>query len=131
MKLLGLALKHTGKFSSAIIEYEKAINIDKYSTMSYFNLGNLYQDLRKYDLAIINFTKVLTIDPTYADAQFNLAVTFQDRSFLAKNLLQKKEDLISALDSYQEVYKIRPDIIEAKKAIDNLTIILHSYGDIN
>ena len=131
MLLIGLALRYTGKFPSAILAYQRAIEINKNSTMAYFNLGNLYQDLMKHDLAIANFIKVIQIDFRHSDAQFNLAVTYQDRSILAKTLLQKKEDLISAYDCYQEVYKIRPDIIEAKAAIDNLSIILNSYDTAN
>ena len=127
MLLIGLALRYTGKFPSAILAYQRAIEINKNSTMAYFNLGNLYQDLMKHDLAIANFIKVIQIDCSHSDAQFNLAVTYQDRSILAKTLLQKKEDLISAYDCYQEVYKTRPDIIEAKTAIDNLSTILNSY----
>ena len=92
--------------------------------MAYFNLGNTYQDLKKYDNAIINFEEVLKLDSLHIDATFNLAVAHQDRALVRPSQNQKKKDLESAFRYYLIVYDSRPDITEAKRAIESLSKVL-------
>ena len=96
--------------------------------MAYFNLGNTYQDLKKYNLAIKSFLEVLRIDSLHADALFNLAVAFQDRGAVSKNNEDKREDLLTACRYYEQVYQARPDIQEAKKALDSLKCVLEGMS---
>lgn len=119
----GLALKRSGQLEAAVVACKRAIEIDSRNSMAYFNLGNTYQDLRRYTLAIENFQTVLRMDPSHVDALFNLAVAFQDRASMAITPHTKQSDLLNAGKCYQEVYAIRPDITEAKKALDALRII--------
>lgn len=120
----GLVLKQSGQLEAAILACKRAIEIDPNNSMAYFNLGNTYQDLKKYDLAINSFEEVLLLDSMHVDALFNLAVSFQDRAAAASTPQKKKEDLVSASKCYEEVHASRPDIIEAKKALDSLKKVL-------
>lgn len=122
--VVGLALKHTGQLQAAVVACQKAIKIDPNNSMAYFNLGNTYQDLRDYDSAIKSFKEVLLMDSMHVDALFNLAVSFQDRSSTSVSIEGKMEDLMSASKCYEEVHACRPDIVEAKKALDSLRKVL-------
>ena len=124
--VVGLALKHTGQLEAAVIVCQKAIKIDPNNSMAHFNLGNTYQDLRDYDLAIKSFKEVLQMDSMHVDALFNLAVSFQDRSSISVTLEGKMDDLLSASKCYEEVHACRPDIVEAKKALDSLRKVLRN-----
>jgi tetratricopeptide (TPR) repeat protein len=103
---------------------KRAIEIDPNNSMAYFNLGNTYQDLKQYDSAIQSFEKVLQMDSMHVDALFNLAVSYQDRAASALTPVKKREDLVCASKCYEEVHASRPDILEAKKALDSLKKVL-------
>jgi tetratricopeptide (TPR) repeat protein len=120
----GLALKQSGQLEAAIVACKRAIEIDPNNSMAYFNLGNTYQDLKQYDLAIQSFEEVLQMDSMHVDALFNLAVSYQDRAASALTPVKKREDLVSASKCYEEVHASRPDILEAKKALDSLKKVL-------
>ena len=117
-------MKHTGKFQGAVLACQRAIEIDKSNVMAYFNLGNTYQDLKKYDDAIISFEEVLRLDSHHMDATFNLAVAYQDRASITSSSRQQKKDLSDALRCYQIVCNGRPDITEARRALESLSKVL-------
>ena len=117
-------MKYTGRYQGAVLACRRAIKIDKKNTMAFFNLGNTYQDLKKYDDAISNFEEVLKLDSDHMDATFNLAVAFQDRASESKSASKRKNDLENSFNYYRKVCDRRPDIIDAKRALESLSKVL-------
>ena len=75
----GYAYKSKGEYDRAVLEYNKAIEIDPRFNMSYNNLGNIYRNKGEYDRAILDFTKAIEIDPKDAIAYTNRGRAFYDK----------------------------------------------------
>jgi tetratricopeptide (TPR) repeat protein len=44
--------------------------------LAYYNLGNIYEELRKYRLSVKMYLKAIELDPQYFDAHYNLALVY-------------------------------------------------------
>jgi tetratricopeptide (TPR) repeat protein len=82
-----------GKYSEAIISYEKIEKQNVISSELYHNLGNCYYKLNNVAATIYNYEKALLIDPLNEDAANNLVfakrLTLDNIEELPKSFLQK------------------------------------------
>lgn len=76
----GLAFQEMKRYSEAINDFTKCIEIDSTYLFAYYNRGNVYLDLKKYDLALKDFTKAIEINPKYTNALVNRGITFMELS---------------------------------------------------
>ena len=69
-----------GKKEEALIDYNKAIEIDKKDAYTYYNrgkynfvkqLGNLLRDLGRKEDALFDYNKTIEMNPKYANAYNN------------------------------------------------------------
>ncbi|MFC0515133.1 tetratricopeptide repeat protein [Mucilaginibacter angelicae] len=67
----GSAYQLKANYDQAIIDYNKAIELDSVYLDAYFNRGNAYKIKANYDQAIIDYNKVIKMAPTYVDAYNN------------------------------------------------------------
>jgi len=67
-------------------------------TDAYFNLGNLFYDMRDFDKAIVSYKKVLDIHPTHAWIHHNLAVIYD----------YYVHDDLQALYHYRQYLQLKP-----------------------
>jgi Flp pilus assembly protein TadD len=84
-------------FDDAIIEYKKAIAIDRYNAALVNRLGVAYHNLRKLRDAEQQYREALRLRPNLLDAMNNLAVV----DYL-------REDFESSLSRYKRVLKLQP-----------------------
>lgn len=70
----GLAKSELGQYDDAILEYNKAIEIDPNCPRAYFNRGRSLFKLGRYEDAILDFTKAIEIDPDYSAAYNSLGL---------------------------------------------------------
>ncbi|MBF0490491.1 MAG: tetratricopeptide repeat protein, partial [Candidatus Omnitrophica bacterium] len=98
-------------------EYEELSKRKKYSSVDYFNLGFLYEQVGGYEEAIRFYKKSLERNPTYDKSLYNLA-----------NRYQEMGDLKSALTLYQRLVHFHP-----KFALGYLImgVIYNSLGDVD
>ena len=91
-----IAAGYTGlkQYNKAINHYEKAININKYASNSYLNLGNLYSDLKKFKIAEKYYNKALSIDPKNAILLNNLGLYYSENNKMIKSLRFLKKALL-------------------------------------
>jgi len=68
---LGHAHMKKGLYDRAILDFNKALEIDPEHAMAYNNRGYAYNAKGLYDLAISDLNKALEINPRYADAYNN------------------------------------------------------------
>jgi predicted O-linked N-acetylglucosamine transferase (SPINDLY family) len=73
VNIYGVVLVAQKKNEQALIEFKKAINLNKSFSDGYFNIGTTLIKLFKYNEALYYFHKCIEINKNYYDAYFNLA----------------------------------------------------------
>lgn len=68
----GVTYHYKDNYQLALMDYNKAIEINHKYADAYNNRGDIYYILGNYQMAIKDFSKVIEIDPDNADAYFNL-----------------------------------------------------------
>ncbi|MDR0461165.1 MAG: tetratricopeptide repeat protein, partial [Nitrososphaerota archaeon] len=103
-----------GKYSKALANYNKAIELKPDYADSYFNRGYFYQTLEKYSKALTDYDKAIELKPDYADAYNN-----RGSAYLTLGKYSK------ALTDYNKVIKLNPNDAMVYRARANLHDILN------
>jgi len=98
----GSAHNSKGEYDRAILEFNKAIEINPQFIMAYNNRGNAYQDKGEFDQAILDYTKAIEIDPKYASAYTNRG-----------NAFGTKGDHDRAIENHTKAIELNPKLSEA------------------
>ncbi|MEO5802757.1 MAG: tetratricopeptide repeat protein [Verrucomicrobiota bacterium] len=140
----GVALAMKGKLNEAIEHFKKSLAAKPNYASAHSNLGNAYAVQGKFDEAMVNYLACLKIKPDDSQAHNNLAnvLTQKNRTGEAmehyltslklnqKNpeahfnlglLLLRQSRREEALAQFQEALREKPDYIEAKRQISELT----------
>ena len=72
----GHVYKSKGEYDRAILEYNKAIEINPGFTKAYNGRGNAYQGKGQYGRSISDFNKAIEIDPRCAEAYYGRGVSY-------------------------------------------------------
>jgi superkiller protein 3 len=88
---------------------QKILEIDPNNSLSYYQLGVVFQEQQKLDEAIDAYKKAIALDPQYADAYNNLGVALKD---------QKKLD--PAIDAYRKAIALNPQDATAYNNLGNV-----------
>ena len=91
-----------GEYDRAILEYNKAIEIDPNYASAYMNRGKTYADKGEFDRAILEYNKAIEIDPRYATAYFNRGIAYAN-----------KDEYVRAILDYTKAIEIDPRFTEA------------------
>lgn len=102
----GELLRSTGRFDEALIQLQRAQELDPLSPIMNSSLGVSYYYLRQYDLVIEQNKKALEIEPNFTPAHFGLGLAFEQKGMYeaaiaelqrAKELSNGSEQMIAAL----------------------------------
>ena len=99
---LGNALLQKGKMDEAMVQFQKALQINPDYAEAHNNLGTALAQKGKVDEAIAQFQKAMQIKPDLAEAHNNLG-----------NALLQKGNVDEAVVQYQKALQIKPDFAEA------------------
>ena len=92
----GLEKYDAGNYQGAIVDYNKAIEIDPNNENAYVNRGISKMNLYDYSGAISDFSKAMAIDPKHPDAYVNRGI--------AKGIFQNSyPDAVSDLSEAIEI----------------------------
>lgn len=72
----GLAYQNKGNLEQALLDYNKAIEIDSNYAQAYNNRGLLYYAREDFTQAIADYSKAIEIKPNYAKAYYNRATAY-------------------------------------------------------
>ncbi len=113
-----LAVYHRdhGRGVQAIRAYESVVDADPEFAGGYYNLGNLYYDLKQYDRAAAYFQKGIALQPDFAEAHYNLGNLYYDTG---------KYEL--AIEHFEKVIALKPDFAEARFQMGNALYGLREY----
>jgi len=98
----GVSSQAKGQNSKAVLEYEKAIQLNPYNIKAHYNLGILYKQQAKYEKAIQSYRQVVKLDPYFGKAHYNLGV-------ILKSLGRNQE----ALMEFKKTVQIDPAFADA------------------
>jgi tetratricopeptide (TPR) repeat protein len=114
---LGDALLEKGSVGEAIIQFQKALQIEPNLAETHYNLGNALLQKGDMDEAIAHFQRALQIKPGYTETHYNLG-----------NALLQKGDMDEAIAHYQQALRIKHDYAEAH---NNLGYALLQKGNVD
>jgi tetratricopeptide (TPR) repeat protein len=113
----GVTYSEQGQYDLAILEFNKALEIDPGSTETYNNRGITYSKKDQFDLAISDFSKALNIDPKDTKVLYNRALTYaiEGQFDLALSDLKKCLELVP---SNADAYDFRGILYEELACLD-------------
>ena len=105
-----LAVYHRdhGRSVQAIGAYEAAVEADPGFAGGFYNLGNLYYDLKQYDRASVYFQRVIALKPDFADPYYNFGNMYYDTGKYER-----------ATGKFEKVIELKPDFAEAHFQMGN------------
>lgn len=92
--LLGLSYKENKEYDKALINFKKAIKIDKMFYKCYYDIAIVYDKLKKHELSLFYLQKVIKINPNFSEALFSMAQYYRK----TKNERKMKEYLQKTLE---------------------------------
>jgi len=95
------------KLDAAIVEFGKALAIDKKLFEAYSYRGSSFYEKDDYDKAIADFTQAIRLDPDYIEAYINRGVSYYN-----------KGDPDRAVADFEAALKINPDDADARYNLD-------------
>jgi tetratricopeptide (TPR) repeat protein len=98
----GKAYQAQEKYDQALLDYNKAIEIDPKIVDTYNNRGNIYQGMGNFDQAISDYGRALEIEPLNGEAYYGRA-----------NAWLRKGDFAQAIADFNKAIEIRPDNLKA------------------
>jgi superkiller protein 3 len=105
---LGNALFEKGKVDEAVVQYQKALEINPDYAEACNNLGNALLQKGKVDEAIAQLQRAQQLKPDYAEACNNLG-----------NALLQKGNVAEAIAHVQRALQIKPDFANAHDVLGN------------
>jgi tetratricopeptide (TPR) repeat protein/uncharacterized membrane protein len=85
-------------YEAALADYDKALELDPKSSLTYKNRGLLHYHKEEYDAAIADFDKAIEIDPDYIEAYASRGDVYQD-----------EEKLDQSIDNYLKALSLNPN----------------------
>ncbi len=94
----GYYLKNHNNYKDALIDYNKALEIDSDYYLAYNNRANLYLKQNENDVALKDYNKAIKLKPDFVEA-------YNNRGYV----LYKKENNEMALSDYNKAIELKPD----------------------
>lgn len=122
-KVLGAALKATGKMYDAVTANQRAVELDPQDPEGHNNLGNVLQEVGSLIDAETSLNKAIALKPDYAEAYSNLGTTLHELGRLeeAEERLRKA---ISLKPDLAEAYLNLCELFESTNRTDELLTLL-------
>lgn len=139
---LALVLKNKGDNEGALINLQKAININP-NAQSYYNIAAIYDDRSQLDQAKLYYEKAIQLNPYFSNSYNNLGAIYAKLNLYEKaselfteaikrdetNALayynlgyayERQNQKINALKHYQKALELSPDNLIFKQAVQEL-----------
>ena len=133
----GLALNSSGRYSQAVPEYDKAIQLNPNFAPAYNNRGAAYNKMGSYETAIADCNKAIELDPNLATAYSNRASAFVNSGQFNKAINdctkavalnpQLAAAYVTRASAYIEMEEYENAILDCNKAIELDSQLGHAY----
>jgi cytochrome c-type biogenesis protein CcmH/NrfG len=116
---LGNVLYDAGRYSEAVVPYQKAFDGDPKNVSVSTDLGTALWYSGKPDEAIAQLNKSLAINPTHPQTLFNLGIVKRDGKQDPAGAAQAWEKLLAANPSYADREKVQQLLDQLKQQISS------------
>jgi len=103
----GVRMQASGKTTSAIESYQRAVNLSSDSAQAHYNLATAYEDILDFDAALTEYQTAIRADPALYAAQVNLARLYNLR----------KLDYASALRLLNTALALKPTAVDTQYSL--------------
>ena len=107
----GVQMQASGKTTSAIESYQRAVNLNSDSAQAHYNLATAYEDILDFDAALTEYQTAIRADPALYAAQVNLARLYNLRKLDYASALRLLNTALAlkpaAVDTQYSLYKNR------------------------
>jgi tetratricopeptide (TPR) repeat protein len=114
LQLLGVVWLERGDPQRALLQFERARNVDATVASLFYNRGNAFSALERLDEAAASYQAALELNPALAEAHYNRG-----------NALRGLGRPAEALASYQQAVALRPALFQAH---NNIGSVLQELG---
>ncbi len=83
-----------GEYDKAILEYNKALELDPAHTPAYYDRGLAFAQRQQYAEALADFSQVLALNPRHADALYNRGLVYARQNAFAEALADYDQALV-------------------------------------
>ena len=148
----GISKYRQGKYEEALVDHDKAIDLNPQYAEAYNNRGNTKADLQRYEEVLADYDKAIELDPQYANAYFNrgktkhkqgryeeaikdydkaLELNLQDTDayFNRGNMKASLQKYEEAIKDYDKVIELDPKDAEAYNNRGYIKAILERYEE--
>jgi superkiller protein 3 len=105
-------------YEDAVVEYKRALAIDRYDASVVNRLGITYHNLHKYRDSEQQYREALRLRPNHSDVMNNLAVIDYIRG-----------DFETALSRYKSILKLKPDAVTALRNMGACLFALERWDE--
>ncbi len=98
-----------GEYDLAIVDYNKALELNPKSVPAYFNRGRAFYFKREFAEAVASYNKVIELTPNDSVAFYNRGVTYE-----------KMGDALKAMEDYQKAVELDENNEPAKENLKKL-----------
>jgi tetratricopeptide (TPR) repeat protein len=114
----GTELVQEGQIDEAIVQYQKAVELNPNYVEAQNNLGGALAQKGRLDEAILHCQQALTLDPHLADAHNNLGIA-----------LAQKGELAASIAQFQQALQLQPDYSDAQRNLAKAQGLLRQVPD--
>ena len=82
----GIDFANQGLFDQALVCYRKALEVNPYSFLAYYNRARVYFELGNYSLAVADYRKAIESNPNFSFAYCNLGVVYSKLGYFGMAL---------------------------------------------
>jgi len=112
-----LSINDSAAYQNAIVDYDKAVKIEKKFAAAYYNRGLAKNKLKDYNGAIYDYSNAININPKYVEAYYNRGNAYKDTG-----------NFENAISNYNKAIEINPDF---KLAYNNRGVVKFQLKDFN
>jgi tetratricopeptide (TPR) repeat protein len=98
---MGTFHQEAGDHQEALINYQKAAELDPKNPEIYNNIGLVYKKLRMYDASLEQFMRALYIKPNFSKAYNNIGVVYYKKGNIKGAILNYKKAILAEPDNLE------------------------------
>ena len=125
LQLLATAYRQQNNAQTALMHFDKALQVNQTNAAVFYNRGNALKDLKRFEEALKSFDEAIRLQPDHVYAYNNRGLILQDLKRLDE-ALKSYDEALRLKSDYAEAYCNRGNVLKDLKRLDEA---LKSYDE--